>query len=101
MTTYCFDLDNTLCKSEGDNYTTSIPFLDRIAKVNSLFDLGHHIIICTARGAVSGLDWADLTRNQLNQWNVKHHELWLNKPYADHYIDDKAIRDKDFLWELT
>lgn len=99
MATYCFDLDNTLCNSEGENYLKSIPILSRITTVNSLYNSGNRIIICTARGSVSGLDWTDLTKKQLSEWQVRYHELWLNKPYADHYIDDKAIHDQDFDWK--
>lgn len=99
MKTYCFDLDNTLCDSIDDDYPQSTPKVDRIRKVNKLYDEGNKIIICTARGAISRIDWAELTKEQLRLWNIKHHELWLGKPYADYYIDDKAINHFDFDWE--
>ena len=46
---YCFDLDNTLCNTEG-NYYESYPIQSRIDKVNKLYDEGNTIIIDTARG---------------------------------------------------
>ena len=101
MSIYCFDLDNTLCVSEGDNYEMSTPIVDRIMTVNFLFNSGNHIIISTARGSLSGLDLTYLTKQQLKKWGVLYHELWLKKPYADFYIDDKAINDQDFQWELN
>lgn len=100
MSIYCFDLDNTLCVSDGDNYEASTPIADRILKVNFLFNSGNHIIICTARGSLSGLDWSEFTRKQLTEWQVSYHELWVNKPYADYYIDDRSVNDMDFHWEL-
>lgn len=98
MSIYCFDLDNTLCVSEGDDYEKSTPMVERITTVNSLFHAGNHIIISTARGSLSGLDLSHLTKQQLKEWGVNYHELWFQKPYADFYVDDKAINDKDFNW---
>ena len=48
------------------------------------------IILFTARGAATGIDWKELTKKQLKDWNVKHHELIFGKPHADVFIDDKA-----------
>ena len=63
--TYVFDLDNTLCKTDGSNYIDSTPYVDRIKKVNMLHDQGHIIIIETARGCVSGKKWFTQTMDQL------------------------------------
>ena len=61
--------------------------------VNRLFDEGHKIIIMTARGRGSGIDWTGLTREQLERWGVKYHELepMFHKPTADLFVDDKGI----------
>lgn len=96
MAIYCFDLDGTLCKTIDNDYTLSTPILDRIDRVNQLATTGNKIIIFTARGATSGLDWTSVTEKQLSDWGVLHHELILGKPGADFYIDDRAIRDEDF-----
>ena len=50
--TYVFDLDNTLCdtrkKQNGDwDYLNAEPFIERIEKVNELWDQGNKIIIET------------------------------------------------------
>ena len=36
------------------------------------------------------------THYQLMDWGCKFHRLMLGKPFADYYIDDKAISDGDF-----
>ena len=66
------------------------------AKINKLYDEGNIIIFNTARGFVTKIDWYKLTEEQLNNWGVKFHDLYLTKPHADIYIDDKGISDKDF-----
>ena len=88
---YIVDIDNTICFQDfPSNYTNSTPIKKRIEKINDLFDKGNEIIYWTARGAVSGKDWSDLTQKQLEEWNCKYHELWMNKPHYDVWIDDKA-----------
>lgn len=87
---YCFDLDNTLCKTLGEDYSKSEPIQERIKIVNKLYDEGNEVIIFTARGSVTGIDWTELTEKQLKFWNVKYTKLLLGKPAADFYIDDKA-----------
>lgn len=94
---YCFDLDNTLCRTEGNIYEEAEPIVKRIEFVNKLYAEGHTIIIETARGCVSGKNWFYFTLNQLKAWNVKFHTLRTgHKIGADYFIDDKAINDKDF-----
>lgn len=96
MTIYCFDLDGTLCDTFGSDYENSQPKIDRILRVNQLFNEGHIVIIFTARGSTSGLNWTELTRHQLMNWGVQYHQLILGKPSADIYVDDKAMRDEVF-----
>jgi len=105
MKTYVFDLDGTLCTRVSDgNYENSRPVVERINKVNSLFEEGNKIIVCTARGMGRHNndlrraydEFYELTINQLSLWGLKHHELHLGKPSGDVYIDDKGIKDEDF-----
>ena len=89
---YCFDLDGTLCTNTGGQYAKAEPLVNRIARVNNLYNEGHKIIISTARGSETKLDWYALTQDQLVKWGVKYHELYVGKkPNADFYIDDRAI----------
>lgn len=89
MKTYCFDIDGTICTQNSTEYDSASPFLDRIDKINNLYDEGNKIIFYTARGFVTGIDWEIVTKKQLKKWNVKYHELYFGKPAADVYIDDK------------
>jgi hypothetical protein len=97
LKTYVFDLDNTLCKTEGSNYLDAVPFTDRIKKVNLLHDAGHTIIIETARGCVSGKKWFIQTMEQIKSWGLKFDTLRAGIKFsADFYVDDKGINSEDF-----
>ena len=50
---YVIDIDGTICKEEG-KVVGRKPYLDRIAKINKLYDEGHTIVFYTARGLKSG-----------------------------------------------
>jgi phosphatidate phosphatase PAH1 len=105
---YVIDIDGTICDKpecrEDKDYTLSIPKHDRIAKINKLYDEGHHITYFTARGMGRYSDNADLakarfldiTELQLRLWGCKYHNLILGKPSADFYIDDKGINANEF-----
>jgi hypothetical protein len=96
---YCFDIDGTICTNTNGEYEKAIPFKERILKINELFDDGHKIIFNTARGMGGGKGgeyWRDLTVNQLDDWGVKYHHLFMLKPSSDFYIDDKGINDEEF-----
>ena len=88
---FCFDIDGTLCTNTEGAYEQAEPHLDVIAEVNRLFAEGHRIVLMTARGSTTGIDWRLLTEAQLERWGVRYHALHLGKPSADVYIDDKAL----------
>lgn len=88
---YCFDIDGTLCTNTDGDYTRAEPFPEVIAAINRLYAEGHRIVLYTARGATTGIDWRDLTVRQLAAWRVQYHELYLGKPSADVYVDDRAV----------
>tara|TARA_Y100000768_G_scaffold188222_1_gene140999 strand:- start:4752 stop:5762 length:1011 start_codon:yes stop_codon:yes gene_type:complete len=96
---YCFDIDGTICNNTYGKYDEAKPFPDVIKKVNTLYDAGNKIIFFTARGTTTGIDWSELTKSQLVAWGVKHHEIILNKPDADLFIDDKGVDIIDFMNE--
>ncbi len=87
--TYCFDIDLTICETSGTKYEEAKPIISRISQINKLKEDGNRIIFYTARGFVSRIDYYELTYNQLHSWGVKFDELYLGKPDADYYIDDK------------
>lgn len=102
--TYVFDIDGTICETNGSEYEKSVPISERILKVNALFEQGNKILFLTARGmgrtdndqlgAIECL--YDFTKNQLDSWGVKYHRLFLGKPAGDIYVDDKGCKDIDF-----
>ena len=96
LKTYCFDIDGTLCTNTEGKYETAEPFAERIQKVNALYAEGHTIVLFTARGSTTGVDWRDLTVEQMEKWEVCYHTLLLGKPYADVFIDDKGVSDTDW-----
>ena len=96
------DIDGTICEDSKGEYEKAIPKKDRINLCNSLYDDGHYIIYWTARGmsrnkgisAKAYQQFFELTKNQLDGWGVKYHEVRLGKPHYDVWIDDKAINSE-------
>ena len=89
------DIDETICFYDGVDrlgYKNAIPNTDNIEKINKLYDEGNVIIYWTARGTVTKIDWSDLTKNQLDEWGVKYHDVRIGKPQYDLWIDDKSMR---------
>lgn len=101
---YCFDIDGTLCTQTDGDYTKALPIQHRINVLNDLYNDGHTIYILTARGmtrsknntSIAYGEMYSFTKEQLYQWGVKYHMLFLGKPKADYYIDDKAVSDTTF-----
>ena len=91
------DIDETICNSpENRDYSKASPILERIKKINELYDSGNRIIYWTARGTGSGIDWRDVTEKQFQDWGVKYHDLKLGKPIYDLFIDDKNINSDTY-----
>jgi len=95
---YCFDIDGTICKTSEANYAESVPYPERITKINRLFESGNEIVFFTARGSTTGIDWEDHTEGQLISWGVKFHRLILGKPQADVFVDDLGVNSEEFDW---
>lgn len=95
---FCFDIDETICsKTSSGKYHEAEPYIDVIESINKLYDEGNEILIMTARGSVSKLDYTELTSKQLIEWGVKYHKLLMNiKPNADIFVDDKGMNIEDY-----
>ncbi len=105
---YCVDIDGTICSpTKGRDYENAQPWQDKIDVINKLYDEGNYIIYFTARGmgrfagdpnaaAKASAILSELTKNQLESWGCKYHELILGKPHADYFIDDKGINSNEF-----
>lgn len=86
----CCDIDGVLsAKTPGNDYAKAVPLEKNIEILHELYRKGHQIVLFTARGYATGLDWQDVTRRQMEQWDVPYHQLLFGKPDADIYIDDK------------
>lgn len=94
-----FDLDGCLCTQTDGDYQNAQPVPAAIALVNRLFDLGHKIIIHTARFMgrchndsvqVYNRGFA-FTEQQLRAWGVHYTLLVMGKPPADVVVDDHAV----------
>ena len=97
----CFDLDNTLFgppQRSGD-YSTCRPIPRAVRMCRHLKQMGHHIILHTARrmrthGANVGAVVADVgavTIQSLQDAGIEYDELHFGKPWAQFYIDDCGV----------
>ena len=88
--TFCFDIDGVIATIVDDlNYKNAKPIKETIQIINKLHNLGHEIILFTARGSLTKKDWREVTKSQMRSWGVSYDKLLLGKPAADYYIDDK------------
>ena len=97
--TFVIDIDGTICTNTEGEYEKAKPYKERIKTINKLYDEGHKIIMLTARGYTTKINWEFFTRDQLKNWGLKFHELILNKPFGHFYIDDKGIKDSHFFMD--
>ena len=88
------DIDETICFYEGTRYyPNAVPNFENIKKINKLYDENNYIVYWTARGTVTGIDWLEITANQLDKWGCLYHELITGKkPDYDLLICDKTKR---------
>jgi CMP-N,N'-diacetyllegionaminic acid synthase len=99
--TFCFDIDGVIATLTLENdYTQADPRWEIIGLIRRLHKAGHRIILFTARGTTTGIDWRSLTMDQLSRWDVPFDELRFGKPAADFYIDDRML-SFDQLDEIT
>lgn len=90
------DIDNTITYTKGMDYENAEPRMERIFKINQLYEKGRTITYWTARGTKSGIDFTELTQEQLNKWGAKYHKLLMGKPAFDLFIDDKSFNSETY-----
>ena len=110
MKTLCFDIDGVICSNTYGKYEEAIPNDKAIKKINELYDQNFYIKLFTARFmgknneniSKAHHNGFELTKRQLQSWDIKYHELIMGKPSYDFIIDDKCINystdwvNKDF-----
>ncbi|NTV78994.1 MAG: acylneuraminate cytidylyltransferase family protein [Clostridiales bacterium] len=95
---FVFDIDGVIaCNRKDLDYSQSEPNEKMIAIINKLYEYGNQIILFTARGYVTGIDWRQVTEEQMKKWGLHYTELRFGKPNADYYVDDKML-SLDFLY---
>ena len=93
--TFVVDIDDTLLLYPADKtyddiwerYKDAIANKKEIEFVNGLFDAGHCIILHTGRN----WDKYEITKKQLKEFNINHHELVMGKPQGV-YIDKDSYK---------
>lgn len=89
---FVFDIDGVIAlKREDLDYGQALPNEKMIRIINQLYDMGNRIVLFTARGYVTGIDWREVTEKQMKDWGVHYHELHMGKPNADFYVDDRML----------
>jgi CMP-N,N'-diacetyllegionaminic acid synthase len=94
---YCIDIDGVIAFTNGTDYKNSKPNQDVVDYINELYRKGHTIKIFTARGSRSGIDWQEFTKNQLNGWGLRYHQIIFGKPHADYFVDDRNMSLKELM----
>lgn len=96
---FVFDIDGVIAGfRSGLDYAAALPNRKMIEIINRLYEWGNEIILFTARGYVTGIDWRKVTEQQMRDWGLRYHELHFGKPNADYYVDDKML-DMNWLYE--
>lgn len=91
--TLCFDIDGVIASIAPENdYNLSLPRERVIERIRQFHQNGYRIILFTARGTMTGIDWRRVTERQMREWQVPYDQLCFGKPAADYYIDDRALR---------
>lgn len=101
------DLDKTLCtkKQTNESYADVLPNNDIIDIINSLHNTGAEVIIESARNMLTqNNNEAKVIKNiglttlqWLNDNNILYDGIKFGKTMGSCYIDDKALRPKEFI----
>ena len=88
---YCFDIDGTICTNTNGNYESAKPIENRINLINDLYEKENEIILFTARGSTTNIDWKEFGQNFIEN------ELNLNYSFPttqiEHYDSFAALCD--------
>ncbi len=102
------DLDDTITISKGADYSNAKPNKKMVSKLLEYQKKGFDIVIHTSRNMRTyngnigyiNLNTIPVITDWLKKNNVPCNELFVGKPWCGEdgfYIDDKAIRPKEFL----
>ena len=111
--TFVIDVDGVVCgpnKSEERiaSYIDCEPLPEAVAKIRSLFRLGHRIIFHTSRNVntfkgdenkLNGVT-KPILKAWLKQHDIPYHEIVMGKPWGEggvYYVDDRALTLTQFI----
>ena len=83
------DIDGVLCNNKRVPYFQKKPNFSTIFHLRKFYYGGYKIILFTSRLS----KYRESTKRWLGKFKVPYHQLIMNKPKGDYYIDDKAIKD--------
>jgi capsule biosynthesis phosphatase len=96
------DLDGTIChlKKSGQSYADVAPHVGAAERLRELRAAGHYIIIQSARNMQTCesnvgkvlKNVGKITLEWLEKHGIEYDEIYLGKPNAHVYIDDRALR---------
>jgi CMP-N,N'-diacetyllegionaminic acid synthase len=87
-----FDIDGVIFRERpGSDYTEVEPIQENIDLINEIKRRGNRVILFTARGSVTGVDWKYVTTLQLLKYGVQYDELLFGKPACDYCVDNRAV----------
>lgn len=109
-----FDVDGTLCekKRENEEYNDIQPIKAMVEKLKYYEQQGHYIILYTSRqmrtykgnlGKINA-NTAKTLFDWLEKHSIPYDEIHFGKPWCGHngvYIDDRAIRPREFIEYTT
>lgn len=104
------DIDGTICKikSKEEKYEDLKPIDSVVAKIKEYHKSGVKIILFTSRNmntykgniGLINVNTAKILLKWLDKWEIPYDEIIYGKPWPGHfgfYIDDRAIRPREFL----
>ena len=99
------DVDDTILFTENRDYANSRPNVPVVEGLRKLEANGWKIVLMSARGMGRSDGNIELVRAEVlaeierfvEKYDVPCHEIVLAKPFANYYIDDKALRPDEFV----
>ncbi len=100
------DLDGTICpiKQTGEPYADLEPYPAAAERIRAWRAAGHYVIIQTARNMATSQsnlgrvvkNVGKITLDWLERHGIEYDEIYFGKPNAEVYIDDRALRFRDW-----
>jgi len=102
--TIVFDVDDTILITVNRDYENSRPKMEVITGMRAMKEAGWTIILHTARGMGRSNGNIESVRQEVieeiekfcTKYDVPYDSIQIGKPWAAHYVDDKAVTPAQF-----